>query len=93
MKHTYREIRRWSCCKCESGDKKIDVDSPVSMNMWGLRPDFFIILENGFVEFLENMDATDLKSEYLLPTIIEGHFWKKRSYQFVCCNLKISGLE
>ena len=37
----------------ESGDKKIDVDSPVSMNMWGLRPDFFTILENGFVEFLE----------------------------------------
>ena len=39
---------------------------------------FFTILENGFVEFLENMDATDLKSEYLLPTIIGGFLEEKK---------------
>ena len=62
----------------EADGVKLDVDSLVSMNMWGLRPDFFTILENGFVEFLEYMDATDLKSEYLLPTIIGGLLEEKK---------------
>lgn len=56
----------------EGGEKYIDVDSPVSMNMWGLQPDFFEVLEQGFAEFLEKLDKTDLKTEYLLPTIIGG---------------------
>ena len=50
--------------------KEIDLDSVVSMNMWGLTPDFFDILETGFDEFLNALNASDLKSEYLLPTII-----------------------
>lgn len=48
----------------------IDVNSPVSMNMWGLHPDFFEILERGFAEFLSKQSDEDLKGEYLLPTII-----------------------
>lgn len=48
----------------------IDVNSPVSMNMWGLHPNFFEILECGFVEFLSRQSEEDLKGEYLLPTII-----------------------
>lgn len=56
----------------EGGEKYIDVDSPVSMNMWGLQPEFFEVLEQGFAEFLEKLDKTDLKPEYLLPTIIGG---------------------
>ena len=50
--------------------KEIDLDSVVSMNMWGLYPEFFDILETGFEEFIGALDADDLKSEYLLPTII-----------------------
>lgn len=50
--------------------KEIDLDSVVSMNMWGLYPEFFNILETGFNEFLSALDASNLKSEYLLPTII-----------------------
>lgn len=50
--------------------KEIDAHSIVSMNMWGLHPEFFGILESGFREFLENVAREDLKSEYLLPTII-----------------------
>lgn len=50
--------------------RKIDVNSPVSMNMWGLYPDFFEILENGFRAFLEETPSDQLKREYLLPTII-----------------------
>ena len=76
--HDIEKTEDGAVVKCESGDKKIDVDSPVSMNMWGLRPDFFTILENGFVEFLENVDATDLKAEYLLPTIIGGLLEEKK---------------
>ncbi|HJD46222.1 MAG TPA: nucleotidyltransferase [Candidatus Mediterraneibacter norfolkensis] len=54
----------------ESGDKVIDADSPVSMNMWGMRPEFFSILDSGFDAFLENAEDGDLKAEYLLPTLI-----------------------
>ncbi len=31
----------------------IDIDSLVSMNMWGLTPDFLEVLEAGFKEFLK----------------------------------------
>lgn len=53
-----------------SGEKKIALDSPVSMNMWGLYPDFFDTLDKGFFEFLENLNENNEKSEYLLPTIM-----------------------
>lgn len=56
--------------RTEDGDVKIDLDSPVSMNMWGLQPEFFDILENGFDEFLQNCEADYIKAEYLLPTIV-----------------------
>lgn len=56
----------------ESGDRKLDTESLVSMNMWGLQPGFFSILESGFIEFLDRLEAEDPKAEYLLPTIIGG---------------------
>ena len=52
--------------------KSIDVNVPVSMNMWGLHPDFFSILERGFEKFLEETVSENSKSEYLLPTIVGG---------------------
>lgn len=58
------------------GMQEIDLESPVSMNMWGLRPEFFRILEQGFQEFLGGVDVSDLKAEYLLPTMI-GDLLKK----------------
>lgn len=48
----------------------LDIDSPVSMNMWGLPKEFFDILEEGFQKFLEDTPQDDLKAEYLLPTLI-----------------------
>ncbi len=48
----------------------IDMASRVSMNMWGMTPDFLGYLEKGFVKFLEELPEGDIKSEYLLPTII-----------------------
>ena len=56
----------------DDGEREIDVNSPVSMNMWGLQPDFFEVLEEGFRAFLSGLDEADLKTEYLLPTIIGG---------------------
>ena len=49
---------------------RLDLDSPVSMNMWGLQPEFFDILEDGFTEFLAHVQPADAKAEYLLPRII-----------------------
>ena len=49
---------------------RLDLESPVSMNMWGLQPEFFHILENGFEEFLRNVKKEEVKAEYLLPRII-----------------------
>lgn len=54
----------------EDGDVFLDIDSPVSMNMWGITPEFFEILKTGFEKFLEKTESTDLKAEYLLPTMI-----------------------
>lgn len=56
----------------EEGDIPVDMNSHVSMNMWGLYPEFMKTLEDGFVEFLSELETDDLKSEYLLPTIIGG---------------------
>lgn len=50
--------------------KVLDPGAPVSMNMWGLTPEFFKILESGFDEFLRETSSEDIKAEYLLPTII-----------------------
>lgn len=49
----------------------LDTDSLVSMNMWGLTPDFLKILEEEFEEFFEKeVPENPLKSEYLIPIFI-----------------------
>lgn len=49
----------------------IDTESLVSMNMWGLTPEFLDMLEVGFAEFFESEVPTDpLKAEFLIPTFI-----------------------
>ncbi len=49
----------------------IDVNSHVSMNLWGLTPKFLDQLEKGFTEFLSGLKEGDVKSEYLLPGVID----------------------
>ena len=49
----------------------LDIESLVSMNMWGLTPEFLKTLEDGFAEFCEKeVPENPLKSEYLIPTFI-----------------------
>lgn len=55
----------------EADGVKIDTESLVSMNMWGLTPDFLCTLEDGFKAFFEKEVPTNpLKSEYLIPIFI-----------------------
>ncbi len=42
----------------------------VSMNMWGLPASFLDELEAGFPKFLASLKQGDVKSEYLLPSVI-----------------------
>ena len=57
----------------------IDAEGYVSMNMWGLTPDFLEEVERGFIEFLGNVKPGDLKAEYLLPAIIDGLLKKEKA--------------
>ena len=55
----------------EADGREIDPDSYVSMNMWGLTPEFIKMLEGGFVDFFEGAAKENpLKAEYLLPIYI-----------------------
>ena len=55
----------------EADGVAVDVDSLVSMNMWGLTPDFLTTLEGGFREFFEKeVPGNPLKAEYLIPIFI-----------------------
>ena len=55
----------------QADDVVLDTDSLVSMNMWGLTPDFLKTLEEGFEEFFEKeVPENPLKSEYLIPIFI-----------------------
>ncbi|MDO5410758.1 MAG: sugar phosphate nucleotidyltransferase [Lachnospiraceae bacterium] len=56
--------------KAVAGERELDLHSLVSMNMWGLTPEFMKILEDRFVDFLKAVPQGNLTSEYLLPTII-----------------------
>ena len=47
-----------------------DNESQISMNMWGFYPEFIDLLLIGFLDFLEDMNKDDLKSEFLLPVYI-----------------------
>lgn len=48
----------------------VDKECPVSMNMWGLTPEIFEVLEEGFAAFLKGL-SDSMKGEYLIPTIID----------------------
>ena len=55
----------------DTGIIPVDMESLVSMNMWGFQPEFLDTLEEGFVSFLNEVPEGDLKKEYLLPTKVD----------------------
>lgn len=66
--------------ECDDGELKYNrddcpavasLDSRVSMNMWGLTPEFFDELEPRFVKFLSGLSDSDIKAEYFLPKVVD----------------------
>lgn len=56
----------------ETGAKTpLDSQTLVSMNMWGLTPEFLEVLEKGFVDFLAGVKPGEIKKEYLLPAVVD----------------------
>lgn len=58
-------------CEDKEVQKWITPESRVSMNMWAAPAEFIDHLEAGFEEFLESLDGTAGKKEYLLPSIVD----------------------
>lgn len=54
----------------EGKDALVDLNSTVSMNMWGFKPSVFEELDKGFKEFLSELSPEDIKKEFLLPEAI-----------------------
>lgn len=68
-------IRDGDKAKAKDEDGKdiiIELDSVVSMNMWGFKPSLFKELKKGFEEFLTMLSPDDVKKEYLLPNVVGG---------------------
>ena len=65
-------------------DSQIVADSrdPVSMNVWGFTPRLFNYLNVMFVDFLER-EGSQLKSEYLIPTVVNNLIQSKEEDVFV----------
>jgi UTP-glucose-1-phosphate uridylyltransferase len=60
----------------ENDDRfKLEENTPVSMNFWGLKPNVFKYLNEGFKEFLEQ-HGNELKSEYYIPLLINDNIVK-----------------
>lgn len=70
--HNIMKTADGAAADTEDGLRAINPESYVSMNMWGLTPEFIGVLEDGFKEFFETMGDKDiLKAEYLLPIYID----------------------
>lgn len=48
----------------------IDINSSVSMNMWGFTPEFLLELEAHFYEFLKSIKTNGEKEEFYLPAVV-----------------------
>lgn len=71
-----------------SGEEiNIDINSIVSMNMWGFKPGLFVELEKRFVTFLSNIGDNELKKEYLLPTVV-GELIKENKAEVIVLKSK-----
>jgi UTP-glucose-1-phosphate uridylyltransferase len=55
----------------------LDEQTPVSMNFWGLKPNIFKYLNEGFGEFIA-AHGNELKSEYYIPLLINDNIIKGR---------------
>lgn len=52
-------------------------DTPVSMNLWGLTPDIFEVLEEEYGKFLKTSNL--MKDEFFIPSVISAALSKNRA--------------
>lgn len=78
--HNIQKVQDGAVALLDSGEEKaLDLESLVSMNMWGFMPEFFEILEEGFKDFLSNLGEDATKGEYLLPVVVDNLIRKKEA--------------
>lgn len=73
INETFGIIKEGNIAKGKDKDGKdinVELNSIVSMNMWGFKPSLFEDLEIGFIEFLTKLSPEDIKKEFLLPTAV-----------------------
>ncbi len=64
----------------------LEEKTPVSMNFWGMKPNVFQYLDEGFSQFLRDK-GNELKSEYFIPLLINDNIQKNRiSTRVLSCN-------
>lgn len=56
---------------CSEDGTALADETPASMNLWGLTPEFLQVLQEKFAEFMQQIDPADIKAEYLLPQVID----------------------
>lgn len=50
---------------------KLELESLVSMNMWGFKPSLFVELEKNFIDFQSRLtENNNMKKEFLLPEVV-----------------------
>ena len=55
-------------CEFMGAKTVLPADTPVSMNLWGLTPDIFDVLEEEYQKFLKTADL--MKDEFFIPSVI-----------------------
>lgn len=56
---------------CDESGRVLSGDTLVSMNLWGLMPQFLPVLEEKFKTFLKAVNPGEKKAEYLLPSVVD----------------------
>jgi len=64
-------------CLFEGKETRLPMETPVSMNLWGLTPDFFDLLEAKWALFQKTADLE--KDEFLLPSVIGEAIAEKKA--------------
>ena len=66
-------------CKYLDGDEWVELppDTKVSMNLWGLTPEIFPVLERDYREFLDTANLD--KDEFFLPSVINRLVHERRA--------------
>lgn len=62
----------------ESNGRRINPELYVSMNMWGFTAEFIGLLEEGFLEFLEDKNVDHTKEEFLIPIYMDKLLREKK---------------